>query len=143
MKLLEVMNATKARVSTNCQYDYYDCFGNNASVIEFKDADGLYCATCVYDTVTHDVYQITAEVPGQQQHFQWLAPQWQMNYINQCKKHNVNPDIVIDDIKYENIIMGGIMLAYLADIGDTYYDNLPIKLDMPGTIGSAKLVFKE
>ena len=56
--------------------------------------------------------------------------------------------IAWDDVKYTPISDTKVILAYLADIGDTYYDDLPIagesepfKMDMPGTAGGAKIIF--
>lgn len=149
MKLLDVITAAGARTSGGDPYQW-NCFGENAQYLEFRDADGNGCSHCIFDTKDYTVYQIHADVPGTDQAFQWTNPQYVMAYINECKSLNIDPDEAWDDVKYTIVNDEETILKYIKDIGETYYDNLPIagedepfKMEMPGTIGSAKLVFPE
>ena len=147
MKLLEVITAAHGRVSGGDPY-LWRCFGDNAHYMEFRDADGMGYAHCIYDTKTYDVYQIHVEVPGTEQCFQWIHPDWEDAYFEECLRRNLDPRNAWDDVVYETVQEDSQIMSYLTDVGATYYDNLPIApnqagmtLDMPGTLGGAKLVF--
>jgi hypothetical protein len=145
MKLLDVIIAADGRVSGGDPY-LWKCFGEDANFMEFRDADGKGFSHCVYDTRTYVVYQIHIEVPGTEQCFQWINPEWEDVYFEECLHRDVDPREAWDDVKYDTIKDASQILTYMKDIGATYYDNLPIApeqmtLEMPGTLGSAKIVF--
>lgn len=140
MKLLDVITAVKGRVSGADKF-LWNCFGEEAQILEFKDADGNGFASCIFDPSTYDVYQITMDIPGQDQTFMWTNVSHIQYYLDECKEREVDPYAAWDDVKYEVVDYGDLMLKYLADAGDTYYDNLPIKMDMPGTMGGATVKF--
>lgn len=140
MKLLDVITAAKGRVSGGDKF-LWDCFGPHAQSLEFRDADGLGFASCVFDTETYEVFQITFDIPGQDQAFMWNNPTYIQQYLDENKARELDPYTAWDDVKYEVVDYGDLMLKYLADAGDTYYDNLPFKMDMPGTMGGAKIKF--
>jgi hypothetical protein len=146
MKLLDVITACHGRVSGGDPY-LWECYGPNAHYMEFRDADGMGYAHCIYDTANYTVYQIHCEIPGQDQCWQWFSPEFEDAYFEECIKRGVDPRIAWDDHEYEETLHDDSqILRYLSDVGATYYDDMPIKndtvtLDMPGTIGSAKLIF--
>jgi hypothetical protein len=144
MKLLDVITAAGARVSGGDPH-LWKCFGPNANFMEFRDADGNGCSHCIFDTFTQEVYLIHADVPGTDQAFDWIDPQHLQAYLDECKEHEIDPNIAWDDVRYTHVD-APTMLQYLKDIGDTYYDNLPVLetsmvMDMPGTMGGAKVVW--
>jgi hypothetical protein len=62
--------------------------------------------------------------------------------------HNVDPNVAWDDVKHSIVNSEDLILKYVKDIGETYYDDLPLPstdlvMDMPGTIGGAKIVFPQ
>jgi hypothetical protein len=140
MKLLDVITAAKGRVNGGDSY-LWNCFGPNAQYMEFCDADGMGFASCVFDTKTYEVYQITMEIPGQDQTFLWNNTSHVQQYFDECREREVDPYLAWDDVKYSVVDYGDLMLKYMADIADTYYDNLPIKMAMPGTMGGATVKF--
>jgi hypothetical protein len=155
MKLLEVMTAAGGRTSGGDPF-LWSCFGENANYMEYRDVDGNGYAHCVFDTKTYEVYQIHVEVPltsneadAPHQTFQWIDPAYLTSYILEAKEHGTNPDIAYDDVRYTNVYDESTILQYVKDIGEGYYDDLPVPeekpftMDMPGTIGGAKITFPE
>jgi hypothetical protein len=155
MKLLDIITAADGRVSGGDPY-LWRCFGENAQFLEFRDVDGNGYCHCIFDTKTFNVYQIHVEVPllsneadSPEQVFQWTDSNFKDAYYSECKKNGIVPNIAWDAITYTTIDSDELILEYVRDIGSTYYDNLPIPtsspmiLDMPGTIGGAKLVFSD
>jgi hypothetical protein len=154
MKLLEVITAAGGRVSGGDSY-LWKCFGDNAQFMEFCDVDGHGYSHCIFDTKTYEVYQIHIEVPlvsneadSPEQTFLWTADSNKKAYYTECEKHNVDPNSAWDDVNYTHVDTEELILSYVKDIGETYYDDLPLigtgrVMDMPGTIGSAKIVFPE
>lgn len=149
MKLLDVIMAAGGRVSGGDPY-MWQCFGNDAQFMEFRDTDGNGCSHCVFDTKTYEVYEIHCEVPlttneaeSPEQVFHWINPLFQKAYLNECEMRNINPDIAWDDVRYTPVTDEETILQYVKDIGETYYGDLPLIMEMPGTIGAAKIVFPD
>ena len=127
MKLLEVIQACHGRVAGGDPY-LWSCYGDNAQYMEFRDADGQGYAHCIFDTVTYNVYEIHAEVPGYDQAFRWLDPLTEAGMFAEARQRGVDHTLAWDDVKYVNIGSSDEerILDYLSDIGATYYDNLPV-----------------
>lgn len=146
MKLSDVTTAAGSRISASDQYQW-QCYGANAQFMEFRDTDGSAYAHCIYDKETSDVYEIHIEVPGQTQAFRWLNPETKVAMYNEATVRGIDVNIAWDDIPYIHVTTEELILEYLKDIGETYYDNLPISesssfsMPMPGTIGGATFKF--
>jgi hypothetical protein len=159
MILLNVLKAAKDRTVSSDKYQW-SCFGDKAHVMDFKDADNTVYANAVFDLETQEVYYINVEVPGYPQAFLWLNPDYKISYYQECKSRNVDPDIAWDNVNFIHVDTEDLILEYVLDIGDGYYDNLPLPPDqiptledevksqpitmpMPGTIGGPTLVFSK
>ena len=150
MKLDNIIAATGARISGGDPY-MWECYGPNANYIEFRDTDGQSYAHAIYDTKNYIVYEIHIEVPGQSQAFRWLNPITKSAYYTEAERRGIDPNNAWDDVGYTHVDTEELMLEYLKDIGETYYDNLPIvesknesfTMPMPGTLGGATITFKE
>lgn len=125
MNLSDVITAAGSRISNASEY-LWQCFGNNAYSIDFRDTDGEECTSCTYDKEHQFVFEITVSVPGQDQCFRWINPEYREAYVNECKQRNINPSIAWDDLRYTEISDESLMLEYVKDVGETYYDDLPI-----------------
>lgn len=158
MKLLDVVKAAGDRVGASGQY-MWKSFGDNAISIDFNDTDGNDYASAVFDTTSQEVCCVTIEVPGCEQAFRWIAPHRRVAYYEECVKRGVDPDIAYDLVQYTHVDTEELILEYVKDIGETYYDNLPISanliptldefidqpagftMPMPGTAGGATYSF--
>jgi hypothetical protein len=132
MKLLDVITASGGRVSGGDPY-LWSCYGDNAQFMEFRDTTGNGYSHCIFDTKTYDVYEIYVEVPlttneaeAPSQCFRWINPQVLQAYLDTCKVRNVDPNIAYDDIRHNEISSEELILEYIKDIGEGYYDNLPL-----------------
>jgi|CryBogDrversion2_5_1035270.scaffolds.fasta_scaffold20306_3 hypothetical protein len=132
MKLLEVITAAGGRVSGGDPYLWH-CFGENAQFMEFRDVDGNGYAHCVFDTKTYEVYEVYCEVPltsneadAPAQPFHWMEQTKVMAYLDECKRMGIDPNEAYDDVKYIIVNDTSTILQYVKDIGETYYDNLPV-----------------
>ena len=132
MKILDVMQAAGGRVSGGDPY-LWDCYGSKANFMEFRDVDGNGYSHCIFDTKTYQVYEVHVEVPlttneadAPQQAFRWIDPEYLPAYLKECKDRDESPVYAWDDFKYVDISSDATILEYVKDIGEGYYDNLPI-----------------
>lgn len=139
MELLDVVTAARGRISGGDPY-LWNCFGDNAQFLEFRDASGRGFAHCIYDTMTYDIYQVHLEVPQQDKALLWTSPKYLQQYLLECQQHNIDPYLAWDTVQYHVVDHGNLMLNYIKDAAELNYDNFPLTLDMPGTMGSAKLI---
>lgn len=158
MNLMEVLLATKDRSAGSDKY-MWECFGTDAHIMDFKDTDGSVYASAVFDIRTQTVYSINVEVPGYPQAFLWLAEDTKKAYYAECSEREIDPNIAWDNVNFTHVVTEELILQYLKDVGEGYYDNLPVPPDqiptltdevekdppftmpMPGTIGGAKFTF--
>jgi hypothetical protein len=124
MTLKQIIEACNYRIIGGDPYQW-DCYGTDARFLEFSDQDGLECVSVVFDSKTQVVYEVNLVVPGYKQAFGWWNPDFESKYLKEAKKRNVTPYEAWDEVMYEKTDEAT-MLQYAKDIGDTYYDNLPV-----------------
>jgi hypothetical protein len=124
MTLHEVMIAAKSRVCGGTEYQW-QCYGSDARYIDFSDTDGLECSSVVFDTKTQKVYELAVIIPGYHQAFIWRHPDFETAYQSECRARSIEPNVAWDDVLYE-VVDNKTILEYIKDVGETYYDNLPI-----------------
>ena len=124
MQLMEAIQAFDARISSGSEYQW-NSYGHHARFLNFVDRDGLECASIVYDCQLFKVYEMDLFVPGQPQAFRWIDPEFQKDYLAECKRRKIQQDIAWDDVKYTEVDKET-ALQYARDIAGTYYDDLPI-----------------
>jgi hypothetical protein len=127
MKLIDVFNAAEGRVCDGSDYQWH-CYGSNARLMDFADADGQEFCTLVFDCKTYEVYEIDVFVPGYDQCFKWWNPEYRDSYINEAKVRNINPLCAFDNVYFTEVDKEVIM-TYLKDVSATYYDELPVPED--------------
>jgi len=137
MKLLDIITAAGGRVSGGDPF-CWDCYGDNSQFMEFRDVDGMGYSHCVFDTRTYDVYEIYVEIPlgtneaeATPQCFQWRDPAHAQAYIDECIERGEDPTIAYDDVKYTAVPSENLILEYVKDIGEGYYDNIPLPEEAP------------
>lgn len=149
MKLIDLITAAEARISEGSEA-LWDCWNGEGRWIDFVDQDNTpYCAA-IYNNKSFEVHYISVDVPGYDQAFQWLSPLYKDAYYAEAKRKKQDPELFVDNIFYTNVDSEERILEYVRDVCATYYDNLPIPgeaepfvMEMPGTLGSAKLVFPD
>ena len=124
MQLMEIMQAFDARVIGGSEYQW-QCYGNYARYMDFVDRDGLECASAVHDTVTFRVYELNLYIPGQDQAFRWIDPEYKQQHMDECVARGVSINTAWDNVKYTEVDEST-ALRYARDIAGTYYDDLPV-----------------
>lgn len=124
MILMEIIQACEARIVGGSEF-LWQCYGPNARYLDFADRDGTECVSVVFDIATQQVCELQMNVPGYDQAFGWRASEFEQAYQEECKAHNIEPNIAWDDLKYERVD-STTALSYAKDIIGTYYDNLPV-----------------
>ena len=127
MQLMEVIRSFDAKICGGTEYQW-NCYGVNARYIDFADRDGLECAHVIHDTVTYRVYELDLYIPGQNQAFRWIDPEYRQQYLDMCAAKNISAEIAWDDVTYTEVDEAT-ALKYAQDIAGTYYDDLPVPED--------------
>lgn len=133
MKLLDVIIAASGRIEYAGAPFLWKCYGSDILYIEFKDTDGNYYAQCVYNSKTYQTYEIQIHVPltsneagAPRQYFRWIDSDYKRAYYEECLSKNVDPDMIDKTNNYTHVETEELILEYLKDVGETYYDNLPV-----------------
>lgn len=124
MTLHEIMIAASSRVCGGTQYQW-QCYGSNARYIDFADTDGNEYCSVVFDTKTQTVYELAVVIPGYDQAFVWRHTDFETEYQSECRTRSIQPNVAWDDVVYK-VVDDKTILEYIKDVGETYYDNLPI-----------------
>jgi hypothetical protein len=124
MTLIEVILAANGRVCGGTEHQW-QCYGPDARFIDFSDTDGTEYSSAIFSTKTQIVYSLAVHVPGYDQAFVWRDPEFEQAYIAECQTRNIKPNHAWDNLMFE-IVDQKTILEYVKDVGETYYDNLPI-----------------
>mgnify|MGYP003338200696 CR=1 FL=1 len=125
MSLLEILKAANARISGGSDY-LWNCFGHNARYLDLADImHDEYCSV-VFDCKTYEVYTVELTVPGQDQAFRYINPAHLDAYLDEAEKRNIDPNVAWDHVKYTQVTEENTVLEYIKDIGEMYYDDLPV-----------------
>ena len=125
MKLTDIFNAAEGRVCNGSEFQWL-CWGGAARYMDFADADGMEFCSAVFDTKTYNVYEVELFVPGTDQCFKWINPEFKDAYLNECKVRDLHPFSALDNIYFAELTDVETVIQYTKDIAATYYDDLPI-----------------
>jgi hypothetical protein len=124
MNLMEIIQQCGARVCDGTQYQW-ECYGPNAHFMEFADVTGEPYCSAVFDKKNYQVYEVEIFIPGQDQVFKWIDKEFEKAHNKEAKKRKVDVSIAYDDVKF-SMVTDTTILQYAKDIGEMYYDDLPI-----------------
>jgi hypothetical protein len=122
--LEQILTAGGHRIASGSDY-LWNCYGPNARYIDLNDVAGSEYLSIIFDCKNYKVYDIMICVPGQEQAFRWYDPEFREAYVAECKTKSVAPDEAWAGLIYEDVTPDTI-LAYAKDVGELYYDDLPI-----------------
>ena len=125
MKLIDIITQCGVRVSDAAEYQW-ECYGYNAHIMEFADVVGEPYCSVVFDKKNYTVYEVELFIPGQEQAFKWMDGEHEPAHNREAKKRNVDVTVAYDDVKYDRVVDEDTILQYAKDIGEMYYDDLPI-----------------
>jgi hypothetical protein len=122
--LEQILTAGGHRIASGSEY-LWICYGPNARYIDLNDVAGSEYLSIIFDCKNYKVYDVMICVPGQDQAFRWYDPEFREAYVAECKTKSVPPDEAWAGLIYEDVTPVTI-LAYAKDVGELYYDDLPI-----------------
>ena len=128
MKLLDIMTQCGARVCDGAEYQW-TCYGPMAHIMEFADVTGEPFCSIVFDKKNYTVYEVEVFVPGQTQVFKWHDADHEPAHNLEAQERNVDITVAYDDVKYDRVVDEDTILQYAKDVGEMYYDDLPIPED--------------
>jgi hypothetical protein len=100
-----------------------------AHILEFADVTGEPFCSIVFDKKNYTVYEVEVVVPGQTQVFKWADSEFEPAYVKEAKKRKVDITVAYDDVKYNRVVDEDVILQYAKDVGEMYYDDLPVPED--------------
>ena len=125
--LMSIIAQCGARICSGTAYQW-SCYGPNARYMDFVDTANNEYASVIHDTITQQVYEVCIHVPGQEQAFAWYDSEFHEAYVQECKKRSIEPYRAWDNVNY-TLVDAETILQYAKDIGELYYDDLPIPED--------------
>jgi hypothetical protein len=125
MKLMDVITQCGARVCEGADYQW-ECYGPNSHIMEFADVTGEPYCSIVFDKKNYMVYELEIFIPGQDQVFKWQDSEHEPAHNREAQKRNVDITLAYDDVKYDKVADEAVILQYAKDIGEMYYDDLPV-----------------
>jgi len=128
MKIEQVNNAAGHRISEGSQY-MWKCYGNYARFLDYVDIAGQHYLSAIFDANTQRIYQLEIWVPGQEQAFRWHDPEFRQDYLDEAAERHVEPDRAWDELKFTIVDDPATILEYAQNVGQLYYDDLPIPED--------------
>jgi hypothetical protein len=97
MHIKEMIEATKFKVSDGSEY-LWSCYGNNARFMDFGDEDDAVTASCVFDTKTQEVYEVSLVV--NMKAIRWINPKYLNALQSEYVARELDIGLFIDDIPY-------------------------------------------
>ena len=61
--------------------------------------------------------------------FKWQDAEFEAAHNREAKKRNVDITVAWDNVKYDRVADEDVILQYAKDVGEMYYDDLPIPED--------------
>jgi len=101
------------------------CFGLKANEIFYVDRDDIEYARAIVDTETEECRLLEVMVPGYNQAFQWIHPEYRELYQKYLSSRHL-PNLVFNSPDFSTMESEEQILIYLRDVGSGYYDDLPI-----------------
>jgi hypothetical protein len=124
MNMMDVIRTNGARIVGGSEYQWA-CYGPNARFLDFADVTGNEHSSIVHDAKNYVVYEMTVNIPGQEQAFKWHNPDFREAFVAEATQRGQSPDNAWDNVDYE-LVDEATILAYAKDVGELYYDDLPI-----------------
>lgn len=102
MKLMNFLKAVKYKITDGFEFQW-KCFGSNSFCVgrEFsRNNKFVYSASCVFDTRTQLIYEVTFWDYKKEETFRWIKKSFLKSYKSECCKRNISFDNSLDDKHY-------------------------------------------
>lgn len=111
MKLKKFLEAVKYKINDGFEYQW-DCFGSNAfsvGIERSKKNQFIYSSSCIFDTKTQDLYEITFWDYRNEKVFRSIKNSYLKKYKSECKKRNVSFSQAYDFVNYTDVSFNNII----------------------------------
>jgi len=119
------LNHTAGHLAASIDRARLTCFGQKMNEISYIDRDDIEYAKAIVDPELEECVYIEIIVPGYAQAFQWIHPEHQHRFYDYLASRN-QKNIAFGNVEFQNVVSEETILTYLRDVGEGYYDNLPI-----------------
>lgn len=105
MKLQGFLKAIKYKITDGFEYQW-KCFGSNAFCVGrelSRNNQYIYSASCVFDTKTQQLYEVTFWDYKKEETFRWIKKSFLKSYKSECRKRNISFNNSLDDKKYTDV----------------------------------------
>jgi len=100
------------------------CFGTKVNEVNFVDRDDIEFAKAYVETTLDECLYLEVIVPGYPQAFQWIHSDYRSLYLDYLASKNLK-NTAFGNVEFQPV-SDETILNYLKDVGDGYYDDLPI-----------------
>jgi hypothetical protein len=97
----DFVTAVDYRIGEGAEY-LWECFGLEASILDWVRPDLSGSAGIIYDTKTHVVYEMEVWDDLNEKVYRWIRPENIKKYNREAKKRGVSVVFALDRIKYEH-----------------------------------------
>jgi hypothetical protein len=102
LTLNDFLSCIDYRITEGSQY-LWTCYGDNAFTIDSwngKHGPEGRCASCIFDTETTEVYEVTAWDYKNNREYRWINPDFIQDHKNEAKARGVDFNQSSDDRKF-------------------------------------------
>lgn len=98
----DFVTAVRFRIGEGAEH-LWECFGPEASILDWVKDDNSASGGIVYDSKTHVVYEATAWDTRSEQVWRWNNPAFKKAYRRESKARGHDPDIAYDRVKFQDV----------------------------------------
>lgn len=102
MKLNKFLEAADGQITGGTEYQW-KCYGPDARYMDISNIDNDEIGSCVFDSKTKKVYEVTADVYDDNVAYRWIDPKYEDAYLTECAERNIIPESAYDYTNYTKI----------------------------------------
>lgn len=99
MKLNKFLEAADGQITGGSEYQW-KCYGPDARFMDVSDIDNNEVGSCIFDSKTKKVYEVTANVYEDDVVYRWIDHKYESMYYDEADSRGVNPVQAYDDVVY-------------------------------------------
>lgn len=115
MKLKKFLEATDGQITGGTDFQW-KCYGPSAQYMDVSDIDNVEVGSCVFDSKTKKVYEITVDVYKDNVAYRWVDPTYEFALFEEALERHLNTENAYDDVDYTKITSSSEILELLHKI---------------------------
>lgn len=135
MSLKQFLDTVDCRITEGSEY-CWTCYGPNAYRLEVWSGDHGgqgHSIECVFDTVTQEVFEMTAHDYSNQRSYRWIDPAYTQAHRDEAKTRSVDIDQAYDDVRFIDLetVDDYLQKARAIFLGQDYDTRVVLPVDLP------------